>query len=126
MLPIYDMRRARTRRFYDYRRMVRQPSLPKSLFGRRLRDARLRAGVAQDRLGIMIGLDEGCSSARMSRYENGVHEPPFVIAEQIAKALGVSASYFYCSDDHLAEIILNYSNLSEKEREASHLIQSVQ
>jgi len=89
--------------------MVKASSQPKSLFGLRLREARLRAGIAQDKLGVMIGLDEGCSSARISRYENGVHEPPFAIAEQIAKVLGISASYFYCSDEHLAEIILEYS-----------------
>jgi len=98
--------------------MVNEPSQSRNLFGRRLRDARLRAGITQDRLGVMIGLDEGCSSARMSRYESGIHEPSFSIAEQIAKVLGLSACYFYCSDDHLAEIILNYSKLSKKEREA--------
>lgn len=93
--------------------MVSHSSLSRTLFGRRLRDARLRAGIAQDKLGVMIGLDEGCSSARMSRYESGVHEPPFAIAEQIAKVLGISASYFYCSDDRLAEIILDYTQQSE-------------
>ena len=97
--------------------MVNVPSKSRTLFGRRLRDARTSAGIAQDKLGVMIGLDEGCSSARMSRYENGVHEPPFVIAEQLAKVLGLSACYFYCSDDRLAEIILHYSKLSKKERE---------
>ncbi len=89
--------------------MVKATSQPKSLFGQRMREARLRAGIAQDKLGVMIGLDEGCSSARISRYESGVHEPPFAIAEQIANALGISASYFYCSDEHLAEMILEYS-----------------
>jgi transcriptional regulator with XRE-family HTH domain len=104
--------------------MVNAPSQSKNLFGRRLREARHRAGIAQDKLGVLIGLDEGCSSARMSRYENGIHEPPFVIAEQLAKALGLSASYFYCSDDRLAEIILHYSNLSKKEREAYFPVQA--
>lgn len=102
--------------------MVNAPSKSKTLFGRRLRDARISAGIPQDKLGVMIGLDEGCSSARMSRYENGVHEPPFIIAEQLAKVLGLSASYFYCSDDRLAEIILHYSKLSKKEREAYYPI----
>jgi len=58
--------------------MAKAPGPTPSLFGRRLREARLRAGIAQDKLGVMIGLDEGCSSARMSRYETGVHEPPWV------------------------------------------------
>lgn len=104
--------------------MVSQPSNSRTLFGRRLRDARLRAGIAQDRLGVMIGLDEGCSSARMSRYENGIHEPPFQTAEQIAEVLGLSACYFYCRDDHLAEIILDYSQLSKSERKACYLTKS--
>ena len=92
----------------------------KSLFGRRLRDARLRAGIAQDKLGVMIGLDEGSSSARMSRYENGVHEPPFMWVEKIAEALGVPTAYFYCGDERLAEIMLAYSALPEKKRKSLH------
>ena len=103
---------------------MHNPSLQSTtLFGRRLREARLRAGIAQDKLGVMIGLDEGCSSARISRYENGIHEPPFVIAEQIANVFGLSACYFYCSDDRLAKIILDYSRLSEDERKTYALIQ---
>jgi len=89
--------------------MVKPPPQPQNLFGQRLREARLRAGIAQDKLGVMIGLDEGCSSARMSRYENGVHEPPFAIAEQLAKVLGISACYLYCRDEKLAQMILEYS-----------------
>lgn len=80
----------------------------KSVFSRRLREARLRSGIAQDRLGVMIGLDEGCSSARMSRYESGVHEPPFPIIESIAGALRVPVAYFFCDDDILAEIMRIY------------------
>ena len=90
----------------------------KSVFGRRLREARLRSGIAQDRLGVMIGLDEGCSSARMSRYENGVHEPPFPIIESIAGILKVPVAYFFCDDDRLAEIMRIYSSAKEKTRQA--------
>jgi transcriptional regulator with XRE-family HTH domain len=94
-------------------------SLPaKSVFGRRLREARLRSGIAQDRLGVMIGLDEGCSSARMSRYENGVHEPPFPVITSIAGILKLPVAYFFCDDDRLAEIIRTYSSSSEKTRQA--------
>ena len=91
-------------------------SSSKSLFGRRLREARLRADIAQEKLGILIGLDEGSSSARMSRYESGVHEPPFLWVEKMAGALGVPAAYFYCDDDRLAEIMLAYSAIPEKKR----------
>ena len=45
-----------------------------------MRSARERLGIPQDRLGVLIGIDEGSASARMSRYETGVHEPPVAIA----------------------------------------------
>jgi transcriptional regulator with XRE-family HTH domain len=79
------------------------------IFGRRLREARLRLEIAQDKLGVMIGLDESCSSARISRYESGVHEPPFATARQLANALNVPTAYLYCEEDELAEIILKYA-----------------
>lgn len=89
---------------------------PASLFGKRLREARLRAGVAQDKLGVALGLDETTASARMSRYETGVHEPPMDVASRIAQALGVPAAYLYCEDDDLAEVILAWGQLSGEGR----------
>jgi transcriptional regulator with XRE-family HTH domain len=64
-----------------------------------LREARLRTGIAQDKLGVMIGIDELTSSARISRYENGTHQPPFPTAEKLAAALNVPAGVLYCDDD---------------------------
>lgn len=86
------------------------------LFGRRLRQARLRADLPQDRLGVLAGLEESSSSARISRYESGIHEPPVRFAEALAKVLGVSAAFFYCADDRLAEMILFYADLPEAKR----------
>lgn len=97
------------------------PSLPtskNSTLGRRLRQARERAGLPQDRLGVLAGLEESSSSARMSRYENGVHAPPLQFVEAVAKVVGVPAAYFYCSDDRLADLIRIYADLSESKREA--------
>jgi len=91
-------------------------SINNTIFGRRLRDARLRLGIAQDKLGVMIGIDEGCSSARISRYESGVHEPPFLTAKNLALALNVPVAYFYCDDDVLAKLIVDYTNLPEHRR----------
>lgn len=54
----------------------------------------------------MIGLDEGSSSARISRYETGEHEPPYATAQNLAEALQVPVAYLYCDDDELAEMIL--------------------
>jgi transcriptional regulator with XRE-family HTH domain len=87
-----------------------------STVGIRLRQARERAGLSQDRLGVLAGLEESSSSARISRYESGVHEPPLSFTESLARVLGVPAAYFYCKDDRLAEIILRYSDMSEAQR----------
>ena len=95
--------------------MVSQPIPSKTLFGQRLREARLRAGIAQDRLGVMIGLDEGSSSARMSRYETGVHEPPYEVAKNLAAALNIPVTYFYCPQDEVAEILIETFDMSTDE-----------
>lgn len=89
---------------------------PTTLFGKRLRAARSRAGIPQDKLGVSIGLDESSSSARMSRYEVGVHEPPFSIAQSLAKVLKVPVAYFYCDDDRLAEFLVIYQSLDSGQR----------
>ena len=88
---------------------------PQTVFGHRLRAAREAAGIPQDQLGVMIGIDEGCSSARISRYETGAHQPPFEIAEKLATALSVPASYFYSRSDALSELLLAASGLDSAE-----------
>ena len=86
-------------------------SPPSSLFGRRLRAARLRIGVPQDKLGVMIGIDEGSSSARISRYETVVHEPSVKIVQRLAEVLVLPTAYFYCDDDQLADLVAGYAQL---------------
>ena len=90
----------------------------KSVVGRRLRQARERAQLPQDRLGVLAGLEESSSSARISRYESGIHEPPAAFAQSLAKVLGVPVAYLYCDDDRLADIILAYAAMSEANRES--------
>lgn len=90
---------------------------PKTLFGRRLREARLRTGIPQDQLGVLIGIDELTSSARISRYENGTHEPPFATAAKLAQALGVPVPFFYCADDDMARLVLAFDRLTPPQRQ---------
>ena len=83
-----------------------------------MKEVRLSKGITQDKLGVMIGLDEGVASARISRYESGIHEPPVKTARDIANALGVPLGYLYCDDDRLAEIILVASQLPQADQQA--------
>lgn len=96
--------------------MPRQ-SIPTTLFGRRLRAARTRVGIPQDKLGVIIGMDEGSSSARISRYETGIHEPPFATAANLAIALHVPVAYFYCDDDRLASFLMQYAALAATQKD---------
>ncbi|MES2771656.1 MAG: helix-turn-helix transcriptional regulator [Pseudomonadota bacterium] len=91
--------------------MVKPSKSSSSVFGKRLREARLMSELPQDRLGVLAGLDEGSASARISRYEGGVHEPPFSFAEQLAKVLNVPVAYFFAKNDQLASLILSFHQL---------------
>ena len=96
--------------------MVAKPSSPSRCFGARLRQARERKGLAQDKLGVLIGLDEGCSSARISRYETGIHEPAFKVARKLALVLEVPVTFFYCEDDWMASVLLRLGSLDAMQR----------
>lgn len=89
-----------------------------------MRQARERQGLPQDKLGVLIGIDEHSASARMSRYESGVHEAPVDTARLIARVLQVPVAFLYCDDDNLAELLLTASQLTEEDRVL--LVQSVQ
>ncbi len=74
----------------------------------RLKEARLKAKLSQQWLGVLAGIDEATASARMNQYERGVHTPDFDLACRLAAVLDIPASYFYTVEDDLAEMILNY------------------
>ncbi|EAA9524179.1 helix-turn-helix transcriptional regulator [Salmonella enterica] len=75
----------------------------------RLKEARLRAKLSQERLGILAGIDEATASARMNQYERGTHSPDYSLACKFAEVLKIPACYLYTVEDDLAEIILNYA-----------------
>lgn len=82
----------------------------------RLREARLRSGMSQEKLGVAAGIDEMSSSARMNQYERGKHLPGPVMLARIADALKLPAAYFYEADDEVAEAILLFAALNKQGR----------
>lgn len=91
--------------------MERTPPIPK-----RLKTARLRAKLSQRQLGIAAGIDEFSASPRINQYERGKHTPDFHTAERLAKVLGCPTTYLYTREDDLAELILLWADLSERQR----------
>ena len=72
---------------------------------KRLKEARLDAGLSQKVLGIKAGIDEFTASARMNQYETGKHTPDFLTVKQIAKVLKLPTAYFYAEEDEIAELL---------------------
>ena len=89
------------------------PNPSANILAKRLRQAREALGLPQDKLGVLIGLDEECSSARISRYESGKHQPPLKTVQLLAQKLGVPTAYLFCEDELLAEAILKLARLSK-------------
>lgn len=88
-----------------------------SIVGRRLRERREALGLAQEKVGVAIGLDESSARARISRYELGVHEPPYETVGLLAAALRAPQTYFYCDDDNIARLLLALHSLPAQARQ---------
>lgn len=88
-----------------------------SLFGKRMKEARLRAGLSQEKLGVLAGIDEMSSSARMNQYERGKHVPDFSLVERLAQVLDVPECYFYCKEDDMALILISLHRIPTHARQ---------
>jgi transcriptional regulator with XRE-family HTH domain len=90
-----------------------------SVFASRLKEARLRAGLSQERLGVLAGIDEASASARMNQYERGKHAPDWLTTERLAVALAVPVAYLYATDDDAAELLLAFYAIPAEKRVAA-------
>ncbi|CAB5722845.1 Helix-turn-helix [Delftia tsuruhatensis] len=82
-------------------------------WGARLKQARLAAGLSQKMLGVEAGIDSFVASARINRYELGVHKPDLLTARKLAQVLQVPMAFFYSdADDEVAELLLMYGRAS--------------
>ena len=87
----------------------------RDIFCRRLKEARLAAGLSQKKLCIAAGIDEFVASTRINRYEKGVHEADIHTAQKLAQTLNIPLAYFYVENDQLATIVMNFDKLSEED-----------
>lgn len=95
-----------------------KPPKTSASFHVRLKQARLAAGLSQKRLGMQAGIDEFVASARVNRYELGIHQPDFDTAGRLADVLRVPLAYFFAADDRLAELILAFAQLPKRKQDA--------
>ena len=84
--------------------------------GKRLKQARLAAGLSQAQLGVRAGIDPSVASARINQYERQRHQPAFEIVRRLAVVLKKPAPFFYATDESLADLIAAYGRASAVER----------
>ncbi|WP_369053191.1 helix-turn-helix domain-containing protein [Burkholderia gladioli] len=89
-----------------------------SVLARRLKSARQRTGLSQERLGIEAGLDPMSASTRMNRYELGKRIPDLELVTRLAVVLQVPAAYFYAVDDVEAEMLLKFHRLTKGQQQS--------
>lgn len=83
---------------------------------KRLREARLQAGLSQKELGIRAGIDEFSASPRINQYERGKHTPDYLTLARLGDVLKVPTAYFYADSDGLASLILAFHRASKSRR----------
>jgi transcriptional regulator with XRE-family HTH domain len=89
-----------------------------SVFGKRLKAARLKAGLTQEQLGLAAELEVESASARMNRYERGTRTPAVELVERLGTVLDLPVAYFYAMDDDEAALIAAYHRMpNEKKKE---------
>ncbi len=90
----------------------------KKIYGTRLKEARRQADLSQVQLGVLAGIDELASSARISQYETGKHLPDLHTARRLAQQLKTPLAFFFCEEDDLAELILTFNQLDGVQRQS--------
>lgn len=89
-----------------------------SVFGMRLKAARLGAGLSQEQLGLLAGIEVESASARMNRYERGTRVPAVELVERIGAVLNLPVAYFYAVDNDEATLLRVFYRMTGEERKA--------
>ena len=78
----------------------------------RIKEARLKAGLSQEQLGIRIGLEPESASTRMNRYELGKRTPDFGLMTRIAAELNFPTTYFYAETEDEATLLVAFHRMA--------------
>ncbi|MBO9883583.1 helix-turn-helix transcriptional regulator [Xanthomonas perforans] len=93
------------------------------IFAKRLREARLAVGLAQEALGGAVGISAEVARTRISRYENAVNECDLRTAKRLASELDMPLAALYAETREIAEAVTALTKLSidEQRKEVARL-----
>lgn len=86
-----------------------------AIIARRILEAREAAGLTQQALGVLVGIEEETAKVRIHQYEHGKHNPPMSMLEKIATALNKPTTWFICPED-MREVLLSLHKLTPEQR----------
>jgi transcriptional regulator with XRE-family HTH domain len=92
---------------------------PQDVWAKRFKEARLASGLSQKDVGIAAGLDEFVASARINRYEVGVHQADYPMATRLSRVLKIPVAYLYCDNDEMASVLLAFHRATKEVRRAA-------
>ena len=97
-----------------------------SIVAKRLREARLAAGLSQRELGVRAGMDPSVASPRINQYERAKHLPDPLTLERLGVVLNQPLPFFYAADEDLAFLITAFHRARATQRREwmSHIRQS--
>jgi transcriptional regulator with XRE-family HTH domain len=89
-----------------------------SVVAKRLREARLAAGLSQRELGVRAGMDPSVASPRINQYERAKHLPDPQTLERLGTVLDRPLPFFYATDEDLAFLITVFHQAKATQRRA--------
>jgi transcriptional regulator with XRE-family HTH domain len=103
--------------FFEHRNPISLKEL-QPMLAHRLKQARLKANLSQEKLGKLAGIDPMSASARMNQYERGKHAPDYQLMCKVSEILTMPVSWFYTQDEDAAKLQEIFFNLSTDNRKS--------
>ncbi|MDE0853962.1 MAG: helix-turn-helix transcriptional regulator [Nevskia sp.] len=95
---------------------TRQSRKAQTPIPKRIREVRTALGLSQSELGHALKLDRDVAIQRVSQYELGTHTPVYSLIQRLAAFTKIPESYFYTTDDELAQLIADFGRLNQAAR----------
>lgn len=87
----------------------------RQIFASRLKAERKRAGLTQEALGVLAGIQLDVARTRINRYERAVHDCDSATAQAIARCLGIPLACLYVDNDEQADVVRLISEMPRSE-----------
>jgi transcriptional regulator with XRE-family HTH domain len=83
--------------------------------GQRIKKARLRRGLTQQELGVLVGFPKTSADVRIAQYEASARKPKAEIKEKLSNVLKINPRYLYMPENYdMRDIVFLLFELGEE------------